>query len=145
MTDDLDQLFEQARAAPRLPPVPPGLRARVLGDAARVQETAAGQLLRRGVPGRGVPARGAARPRRGGAGRSGTPWAAIGGWRGAAGLLAATLCGVWIGANPPALWLDLPLYSTAQSAEIYGGAYGDAYGDIYDDGWTLGQEINDAL
>ncbi len=76
----LEAHFKAARARPLAPP--DALLARVLADAEAVQATPA--------PVRTVPRRGWRPVLR-----------AIGGWPAAAGLLAATLAGVWIGASPP--------------------------------------------
>ncbi len=115
MTAKLDAMLTAAQH--ERPPVPAGLRMRVLQDADRHQRRGSGQRDR----GHGAPR-----------------WpprllAAIGGWPGAGGLVAATLCGFWIGANPPDLWFNLSPYDSPQSALSI------------DFGWSDLQENTDAL
>ncbi len=79
MTDNLDDLLVSARDAT---PVPDALMTRVLADAARVQAEAA------------VVAAPVRRPR--------ASWLSmIGGWRGAGGLVAATVTGLMVGIAAP--------------------------------------------
>ncbi|TNF23246.1 MAG: hypothetical protein EP318_00725 [Rhodobacteraceae bacterium] len=68
------------------PEVPAGLMARVLADAERVQAGFVTQALPQPAPRAGL-------------------WAQIGavlgGWPALAGLAAASVCGLWLGLNPP--------------------------------------------
>lgn len=75
----LEDLFEKARAKP--PQMPDGLMARVLADAVQVQPDA--PFSWRAI------------------------WQAWGGARGASGLVAATLVGVWLGVSHPAMVPDV--------------------------------------
>lgn len=82
----LDDLLAQAR-----PPEPsPDLMARVTADALTLQPVPYRVAARRSVWTR---VRGA--------------MAAVGGWQGLGGLVAATCAGVWIGVSPPAVVPDL--------------------------------------
>ena len=93
--DDLDTLFDTARAQP--PKVPADLMQRVMQDAAHVQQ----------------------------AGQAGTGWrgwiALLGGARGVSGLITATCVGFWIGVAPPQALPDFGALvlgqATVESAE----------------------------
>lgn len=96
MTDDdsntdLSAFFDAVRA--ETPRMPAGLAARMMADAERAQAEAGGLARIRREPG----------------------WltqfaAAVGGWYGAGGLVAACAAGVWIGLAPPEGLPDPGLY-----------------------------------
>jgi hypothetical protein len=95
----LEHVFTAARNVSQAPPGDE-LMARVLADAAAEQprsDTAPATPRRRPMPRLNLAA-------------------LLGGWRGAAGLSAATLAGLWIGISPPA-----PLAQTA--GDMFGTAY----------------------
>ncbi|WP_204318726.1 dihydroorotate dehydrogenase [Pseudooceanicola aestuarii] len=107
---ELDDLFASVRTAP--PEPEDALFARILADAETEQQT------RKDIAADSAAARLAATRR--GYARSG--WFAlfggIGGRRGLAGLAAATVAGVWIGANPPlALESEMARYLGQESTE----------------------------
>ena len=79
--DELDAALAEAQA--ELPSLPPALQARILADAAAVQMASSTPRQTRATP-------------KSSSGFSGL-WAALGGGRGAGGLAAASLAGLWIG------------------------------------------------
>lgn len=102
---ELDALFATMRA--RAPEVPPGLMARIADDGLSLQADRARQPAR-------VPAR---------TGRLRQFFAQLGGWPAMAGLVSATVAGLWIGISPPTL--------IGSSVALLGGATAEAGDDLY--------------
>ena len=121
----LEAFFEALRDRPEEPS--PDLFARVLADAYREQDAQAALATD------GAAAKVPATPRRG---RFRGLLDAIGGWPAAASLATATLAGVWIGYNPPAV-LDSLALAFLDSNYSYGASLGStlpSYDDLLADG-----------
>ncbi len=93
MDDELEMMF--AAAADQ--PLPAGLSARILADAEALQPRRATLAPPR------APSLAARRPTGGAFGLLQT----IGGWRGATGLTAAMLAGLWVGLRDPGGWVGM--------------------------------------
>ncbi|SDJ84818.1 hypothetical protein [Aliiruegeria lutimaris] len=109
---ELEALFDALRDEPEEPSS--DLLARVLADAYEAQDARAAKAMPEPVSSGPQPAR---------RGRIRGLLDMIGGWPAVAGLVTATVAGVWIGYNPPAALDDLTL-SVMESSYSYDASLG---------------------